>query len=150
MSRTPALLTVETHLDPFRPALLPLTNPRVSVKINKRKDTGAETQVCPSTAQPICSLLLRLPSWRVARRVRYSSMGWSGARSLVLRVTGASLLISWALVFFLVEWAYGTSQVTDHEVRWHMKEDSAFDYQNMLVWGETCVVKSLSPMWQLQ
>lgn len=103
MSRTPALLTVETHLDPFRPALLPLTNPRVSVKINKRKDTGAETQVCPSTAQPICSLLLRLPSWRVARRVRYSSMGWSGARSLVLRVTGASLLISWALVFFLVE-----------------------------------------------
>lgn len=104
MSHTPALLTVEIHLDPRRPDIS-LTDLRVSVKIKKRKDTGAETQMCPSTAQPICSLYPLLPSWsdKSDRRVKYSSMSWSRAWLLARRVTGASLLISWALVFFLVE-----------------------------------------------
>lgn len=75
------------------------------MKINKRKDTGAEMQVCPRTAQPICSLHTLLPSWsdKVDRRVKYSSVGWSRAQPLILRVIGANLLISGALAFFLVK-----------------------------------------------
>lgn len=75
------------------------------MKINKRKDTGAEVQVSQhSSAHLVPALPLAiLESDKADRRIKYSSMGWSRARPLILRVIRASLLMSWALVFFLVE-----------------------------------------------
>lgn len=53
MSHTPALLTVETHLDPCRPDLLSLTDLRVSVEINKRKRTQVLRHRCvPAQLSP--------------------------------------------------------------------------------------------------